>query len=219
MSNNLPGNELLVFGKPWMKYIFFISLAGFIFLTALIVFIPSITIDHWFFLEVQEHGNTFFDALMTAVSVFGHFTYSVPLVMITALVFFVFKFKRESLFILLTLLSGLVSTVVKYFVHRPRPARDLVRVIEVTRQQSFPSGHVLFYTVFFGFLLFLMLTLKKMPLPIRLAVATFCLCIIVLVSISRIYLGAHWLTDVLAGYLLGYCLLYLLIQIYLKWNN
>lgn len=214
MSNNLPSNELLVFGRPWMKYIFFISSAGFIGLTALVVYIPFITIDHWFSLEVQKHGNTFFDVFMTVESIVGHFTYSIPLVPVTALVFFVFKFTRESLFVLLTLLSGLVSTVVKYLVNRPRPAKNVVRVIEVTRQQSFPSGHVLFYTVLFGFLVFLMLMLKKIPLSIRLIVATFCLCIIVLVLISRIYLGAHWLTDVLAGYLLGYCLLYLLIQIY-----
>lgn len=216
MLNNLTGNELLSFGKPWLKYVFWASLAGFVFLTALVVLIPSITIDHWFSLEVQEHGNAFFDACMTAISTLGHFTYSIPLVAITALVFYVFKFKRESLFVLLTLLSGLVSTVIKYFVNRPRPAKNLVRIIEATRQQSFPSGHVLFYTVFFGFLVFLMLMLKKIPLPIRLVVAAFCLCIIVLISISRIYLGAHWLTDVVAGYLLGYCLLYLLIQVYFK---
>lgn len=117
-----------------MKYIFFTSLAGFIFLTSLVVLVPSVTLDHWFSLEVQEHGNAFFDAFMTAVSILGHFTYSIPLVVITALVFFVFKFKRESLFVLLTLLSGLMSTVVKYFVNRPRPAKDLVRVIEVTQQ-------------------------------------------------------------------------------------
>jgi len=212
----MANTELQFLRRPFLKYLFWISLTGFIALTVFVVVLPPTILDKWFSLEIQEHGNAFFDAFMTAVSSFGNFKYSIPIVAVVSLLFLLFKFKREALFVFFTMISGLLSSVVKYLINRPRPAKNLVRIIEITRQQSFPSGHVLFYTVFFGFLVFLMFKLKTIPLIIRLIVATFCVTIIILVSISRVYLGAHWLTDVVAGYLLGYCCLYLLINFYLN---
>lgn len=208
--------EFGILEKPMLKYLFWIALTGFITLTVFVLILPPTIVDKWFSLELQENGNAFFDDFMTAVSSLGNFKYSIPMTTAVSLVFLLFKFKREALFIFLTMISGLISSVVKYLINRPRPAKDLVRVLEITRQQSFPSGHVLFYTVFFGFLMFLMFKLKSLPMVIRLIIATVCLTIIILISISRVYLGAHWLSDVLAGYLLGYCCLYLLINFYLN---
>ncbi|HVW96151.1 MAG TPA: phosphatase PAP2 family protein [Mucilaginibacter sp.] len=153
---------------------------------------------------------------MKSVSWFGYMPNSIILVIVTAVLFFLFEYKREALFIVFTLLSGLVSTIVKFAVDRPRPLPSLVRILEKTRQQSFPSGHVVFYIVFFGFLTLLMLRLVELHKTLRLSVSCCCLLLILAVPVSRIYLGAHWFTDVLGGLLLGLLCLYGLSYFYLK---
>jgi membrane-associated phospholipid phosphatase len=53
------------------------------------------------------------------------------------------------------------DTVAKAIVHRARPTADIVHVVQVVSGYSFPSGHVVFYTAFFGFLMFLAYSLFK----------------------------------------------------------
>lgn len=185
---------------------------GFILLSVLVSFFPTSKIDREFSEEVQEHRNPALDAAMKAVSWPGYAENTIPIVLGTALLFFVFKYKKEALFVVLSLLSGLVSTLVKWLVDRPRPSQDLVQVIVKTTQKSFPSGHTLFYVSFFGFLVVLMYTLKQLPKWLRLGVAGISLLLIFLVPFSRVYLGAHWFTDVVGGFMLG--LLCLAVQSY-----
>ena len=189
---------------------------GFIMLTIFVWLVPGSVIDREFSQEIQESQNPFLDSFMTAVSVPGNMPYSVIIVLSVAAVFLVLRYKREAFFIVLTMLSGLVSTVVKLLINRPRPSEPLVRVISKNLQQSFPSGHVMFYVIFFGFIILLMCQLKSIHRFLRIFVAVISLVLIFLVSVSRIYLGAHWFTDVLGGFLLGIVCLYCLGYFYLK---
>lgn len=134
----------------------------------------------------------------------------------TALLFLLFKRKREAFFLVLTLLSSLVSLVIKILVNRPRPTDNFVKILVKTTEKSFPSGHVLFYVVFFGFLTLLMYEIKSIPKFIRYLVSTLCLLLIFTIPYSRVYLGAHWFTDVIAGFFLGLICLYGLSVWYLK---
>lgn len=115
----------------------------------------------------------------------------------------------ESGFALLTLVGGtpiyLFMTLLGF---RPRPVHTLggfpgERTLEGT---SFPSGHVITYTLFCGFLAYLAYTLARRGWMRWIGVA---LALTVLLSIgpSRVYLGQHWFSDVLASYLLGAALL------------
>jgi membrane-associated phospholipid phosphatase len=189
---------------------------SFIALSVLVALYPTSALDLKLSEEVQAHQNKFIDEVMYLISTPGYMPESVILVVVTSLMFFVFKYKKAALFMLLTGTAGLISTIIKAIVNRPRPSKDVVRIVLETTQQSFPSGHVLFYVVFFGFLILLMLQLEKIPKALKYVVIIISFFLILAIPVSRIYLGAHWFTDVLGGLLSGLLCLYLLSWLYLR---
>lgn len=112
---------------------------------------------------------------------------------------------------------SLLGTIIKEFVQRARPTSDLVRVFSIINEYSFPSGHVLFYTAFLGFLAFLLYTLAPRSWLRTLGIIIL-VTLIVLVGISRIYLGQHWPSDVMGAYLLGSLWLALTVYLY-RWGK
>jgi undecaprenyl-diphosphatase len=98
--------------------------------------------------------------------------------------------------------ASVVENLVKLAVHRPRPSADLVHVARQLASYSFPSGHVVTYTAFVGFLMFLAYT-RLAPSGRRTLLLAILGAMIVLVGPSRVFLGGHWASDVLGAYLLG----------------
>jgi len=189
---------------------------GFAILTVLVLLFPLSFIDRGVSHRIQHYDYPIIDQFMGFVSWFGNSPQSFLSVIITALVFFIFKYKKEGWYILATGFSGVVMTLVKLAVNRPRPTADLVRIVQKVRFQSFPSGHTVFYVAFFGFLILLMYQLKSIPKYIRTPVAIFSGFLVFMVPFSRVYLGAHWFTDVVAGFMLGLLCLLVLSYQYLK---
>ena len=107
----------------------------------------------------------------------------------------------------------LVSITIKNYIHRSRPTTDLVQVFKHLPDYGFPSGHVLFYTSFFGFIFYLVYLHMK-PSFLKKILLTVIALLIVSIAPSRIFLGAHWASDTLASYLLGSILLLLTINLY-----
>jgi undecaprenyl-diphosphatase len=97
-------------------------------------------------------------------------------------------------------LAMLANSLLKHFVHRTRP--DTLYVSEMYfKTSSFPSGHAFGSTVICGLLIYL--SLKYLPAPWDVAIALSLGVFIFLVGLSRVYLGAHYPTDVIAGWILG----------------
>lgn len=190
--------------------------AGFIVLSVLVLFFPESDIDKSFLARVQARRYPALDVVMKAVSYPGYTEFAGVMAAGVAGIFIAARYKKEALFVVLTLASGLVSSLVKLLVNRPRPSQDIVSVLEKTRQQSFPSGHTQFYVVFFGFMVVLMYTLKTLPVWLRLSISIFSLLMIFIIPFSRVYLGAHWFTDVLGGFMLGLICLSILSYWYLR---
>lgn len=204
------------FGKKHALQLLAIIGIGFIVLSILILVFPNSWLDSEFSEEIQEHHNVTIDFLMKGISWFGQTWNSIILVFISAILLLIGRKKREALFCVSTLFIGLITYAIKVLINRPRPSNDLVRVIVDVPHQSFPSGHVSFYIVFFGFIAFLFYhdqLLSKLP---RYIIISSCVFLILTIPISRIYLGAHWFTDVLGGFLLGSIFLSFLLLFFLK---
>jgi undecaprenyl-diphosphatase len=103
-----------------------------------------------------------------------------------------------------------LNTLLKDLVQRPRPATDYVSNMYF-QTASFPSGHAFSALVVLG--LFAYLATQYLPKPWRLIVASSLWGGVVLIGISRVYLGAHFITDVIAGWALGAIFLVLIIFI------
>ncbi len=90
----------------------------------------------------------------------------------------------------------LLNSVLKFIVHRPRP--EGFRLISETGY-SFPSGHSMVSMAFFGLLVWMIWRYDE-DRTLRMLWSLFFVAVIALVGISRIYLGVHYTSDVLAGF-------------------
>ena len=166
--------------------------------------------------EIQEQRAWDPALLMRFISVFGDAAGALVSVIIAALLFFVTNRRREARFTLSVILPDLFTILIKALIHRPRPTLINARLLARFTEFGFPSGHVVHYVVFFGFLLTVMIVDRSISSFWRIVVAILSSFLILTVSISRIYLGAHWATDVIGGYLFGFAYLGVILIYYLK---
>lgn len=126
------------------------------------------------------------------------------------------RLREEALLtVSLSWLSALMRTLIKKIVHRPRPEHGLVEVTSRSKGSSFPSGHVSSAMTFWGWLLLWAWRQRKEATPVQWSTISLAALCLLLSGPSRIYLGEHWFTDVLGGYLFGYGWLSMGFQLYL----
>ncbi|MFP3322551.1 phosphatase PAP2 family protein [Planococcus sp. SIMBA_160] len=108
--------------------------------------------------------------------------------------------KWGALFYLVAVGGGsLLTVLLKHFFSRERPSIN--ETIDAVGY-SFPSGHSMGSLIFYGFLIYLVIRTRQKPW-LQWASVFGLSGVIVLIGISRIYLGAHFPSDVLAGYIAG----------------
>lgn len=151
--------------------------------------------------------------LMQFVSWFGNGTIPVLLTIAVGLLLF-FKDKTFAWVFWATAFFGyLARLLAQNMFKQTRPwVNGCELLTKYSQGYGFPSGHVTFYTIFFGFLIYFSFLNKKerWALPLGL----FSAIILALGGYSRVYLGAHWPKDVIFGYVLGGVFLLLGIRIY-----
>ncbi len=101
------------------------------------------------------------------------------------------------------LAAGMLSygnVLMKLVVGRPRPAAELVAITALYSGSSFPSGHTFSSSMLLGMLaIFVLLSTARRPE--KAAAVSVLAGLALLVGVSRVYLGAHWPSDVLGAYL------------------
>ncbi len=187
-------------------------------LTYLIMTTSSLATDLQITQVVQRVQSPFFAWFMGVISWPGFAPQAELLTGLMILVLVGLGLRWEAVVALsAVLLSTAINLLVKELIQRPRPTPSQVNVVAALTTYSFPSGHVMFYVSFFGFLGFLALYLLK-PSAIRSLLLLLVGSLIALIGLSRIYLGEHWASDVLGSYLLGSLMLVAVVQLY-RWGK
>lgn len=166
--------------------------------------------------DVLEKEVIFFDAIitnliislrspfMTDVMTFitflgGHFFLTCALIFTIFLLFK--KHTKDGVIFSFIFLSGVgLNLLLKAIFQRPRPEEPLV----IESMYSFPSGHAMNSFVFFAaltYFIFLQMKNRKRGLLFSFLAAV----LVLLIGISRVYLGVHYPSDVVAGFLAGLC--------------
>ena len=129
---------------------------------------------------------------------------------LTTILFFVIKDKKIGISIIANLgIVTILNQIIKFIMQRPRPTE--FRIIEETGY-SFPSGHSMVSLAFYGYLIYLIYKYinnkhLKRTLIIILSV------LICIIGVSRIYLGVHYTSDVLGGFLISFAYLIIYIEL------
>ena len=138
------------------------------------------------------------------------------LVIVTSILCIAILVKNKKYFVffaLANLIGVILNNLLKIIIRRPRPTETLVLTAESS--YSFPSGHAMMSMIFYGLLIYYVTKFVKKKWLKNLLVCMLS-AIILFVGISRIYLGVHYATDVLAGYVIGIVYLVLFIKLLKK---
>ena len=95
-----------------------------------------------------------------------------------------------------------LNPLFKALADRERPPEELISTTQVFHGNGFPSGHTYMSVIFFGILIYLATVLIPYRW-VRRSVQAVLAAVILSMGASRVYLGAHWPTDVIAAYIIG----------------
>jgi len=179
---------------------------------------PILSIDVSITREFQENQSPWLRTLMYASSYIGSAPWlSTALVILAAAIFWIGRLRLEALTILfVSATSAILNYIIKIIVERPRPNAQLVEILQHAGGASFPSGHVMSYLAFWGLLFSFAIILFKGNRWWRIALLIVPALFVILVGPSRVYLGDHWASDVLGGYIFGGVWLGICLWFYLK---
>jgi undecaprenyl-diphosphatase len=100
-------------------------------------------------------------------------------------------------------LLAVAQPALKEIVDRPRPAEPAFDVRASATSESFPAGHVMSPTVLYGYIAFLAFARVAWPSALRIVLVAITISVLIATALANLYLGVHWPTDVLGGYLWG----------------
>lgn len=201
-----------------MKKVF--GITGFIFLLIYLIIAWSVytdslwvnTLDLALIHLIQERVTEAVTAVVSILTGIGGIRQLVVLTVIMTAVLLIKKMYVAGFWLsgTMALCAVLLTTIMKIAVGRERP--DFL-VLATEQSPSFPSGHTTAATIFYGLIgICLILAAKSLWKKIAFAVVT--LLIITFVMLSRIYLGAHFPTDVLAGFCFGMASVFISVIVY-----
>lgn len=183
----------------------------FVLVMILVVLGKTTVLDKLIYDNIIAFRNPFLDGYFINITKLGNTTVVFGIV----LLFILIVRNRYGLFLACSSIDTvLLNLIVKYSIKRPRPTE--LRLI-TQGGYSFPSGHAMISVGVYGYLLYLAITkIKNKVLKYFVSIVLF--MVILSIGISRIYVGVHYASDVIAGYLLALCYLIFFIEVQRKVN-
>ena len=172
------------------------------------------TIDSWFYDIISNQINPNLTLFMRFATEVG----SVGVVIILCLSFFLFSKVRKNY--ALPVATTVAITFLSNLGLKTLFARERPNILQLISESyySFPSGHAMinmaFYTMVF------MITKKHVDnKKTKLTISIICIIIPLVIGISRIYLGVHYTSDVVAGWVLGFVISIIVFNLFEGWNK
>ncbi len=184
--------------KKNKKLIFsIVFLLGFLAILISILFGRSLFIDNLVY--PANLRSDLLTKIVKVVTILGDKYFIAALVLVIAGILFLKKKRRTSIFMCINLVDIVIlNKVIKHLVARPRPANMLIE----KDGYSFPSGHAMLSIGVYGFLIYL-ISKSGLNKNLKRCLNIILSVIIVLVGITRLYLGVHYPSDVIGGYLIS----------------
>lgn len=150
-------------------------------------------------LQLALNSDTPFTvAIWKTVTFFGSAAVLAPLSLVAIVGFAISKRRRDAVHFAIVMIGAVViENAMKLSIHRARPAEVFANTLPPS--SSFPSGHTLFATAFYAS--FALIVFRTTTHSRRIAAALVAAVIIIAIGLSRIFLGVHYPSDVLGGYL------------------
>ncbi|PLT34521.1 phosphatase PAP2 family protein [Bacillus sp. V5-8f] len=202
------------------NYILMINLAsllGFCAIALLVSRHAIVPFDESIISFIQGFESPMLTVIMNGFTFIGGTVPIIVIFLLASLFLFIVWKHRSELLLFFAVLAGstVLFMLIKRFIQRERP--DIHRLIEATGF-SFPSGNATMAMALYGFLLFIFLRHISSQIG-RIFVVIFCVGMILFIGISRVYMGVHYPSDILAGYLVSTFWLTACIAIYHRYQK
>ncbi len=144
-----------------------------------------------FFKVVTNLGSTWFIIMLNIIIIISYF---------------ILKRKEILIIPINSCLSVIFNNILKIIIRRPRP--NVLRLVK-ERNFSYPSGHAMISLLFY---ITVIVLINKSNIKHKKLINVILVVIIILIGISRVYLGVHYITDILGGYLISASILILTLK-------
>jgi len=162
--------------------------------------------DNFFYNIVAFNINDVMINIYKVITFLGSTTFIIAMCVFFLILFIILKKKNYGFIVAgVVIISTLVNNLIKIIIARERP---LVTSFVTEHSYSFPSGHTMAATTLYGILLYFVLKsnmYKKLKVILSIVLGLFP----VLVALSRVYLGAHFMSDVIGAIIASTILLLL----------
>ena len=148
----------------------------------------------------QAYRNAWLDDAALVATTLANVFVAISSAVVISILLFVYQRKADALVTLLVLLPQGIALAIKELVDRPRPEFSLLT--SSPHNPAFPSGHAVHSLLLFGIFMVILAGFIK-PVWLKVTVQSMLGLMILACGASRVYLGVHWPSDVIGGFLLG----------------
>lgn len=189
--------------SKWSKLLIVSFLLVIVALTFIVKTNNVLEIDDFVYTELISLKSETLTNITKVITNFGGVLF---ITIMTIILIFIFRKNIYSKLIPVNIINVvIINLILKNFIQRPRPS--FYHLVEESGF-SFPSGHAMASMGFYGFLIF-MVSQSNLEKKYKILLIGLLSFLIIAIGISRIYLGVHYFTDIVAGFIIG--IVYLLL--------